>query len=169
MKKERELGELKSRFVAMASHEFRTPLTTIRASVDLLEHYGDRMRDDKKTTYLQEIAREVTNITELLDDILTIGRAEARRFELKPEALDLHRLCTEMIDMASLDAKPGHELKFDWKGDLGDIVLDRRAVFQGRRCQLQQGEVQGAVEAVVLRLCAACADLGADVRLVQNF
>ncbi len=128
LKKERELGELKSRFVAMASHEFRTPLTTIRASVDLLEHYGDRMRDDKKTTYLQEIAREVTNITELLDDILTIGRAEARRFELKPEALDLHRLCTEMIDMASLDAKPGHELKFDWKGDLGDIVLDQQLV-----------------------------------------
>ena len=50
-----------------------------------------------------------------------------------------------------------------------DIVLDRCAVFQGRRCQVQQGEVQGAVEAVVLGLCAVCADLGTDVRFVQNF
>ena len=128
LKKERELGELKSRFVAMASHEFRTPLTTIRASVDLLEHYGDRMRDEKKTTYLQEIAREVTNITELLDDILTIGRAEAGRLELKPALLDLHRLCAEMIEMAKLDAQQGHELKFDWAGTLDNVVLDEQLV-----------------------------------------
>ena len=128
LKKERELGELKSRFVAMASHEFRTPLTTIRASVDLLEHYGDRMRDEKKTTYLQEIAREVTNITELLDDILTIGRAEAGRLELKPALLDLHRLCAEMIEMAKVDAKQGHELKFDWTGALDNVVLDQQLV-----------------------------------------
>ena len=128
LKKERELGELKSRFVAMASHEFRTPLTTIRASVDLLEHYGDRMRDAKKTTYLQEIAREVTNITELLDDILTIGRAEAGRLELKPAALDLHSLCADMIEKARLEAKPEQELKFDWIGTRSDVVLDEQLV-----------------------------------------
>ncbi len=128
LKKERELGELKSRFVAMASHEFRTPLTTIQASVDLLEHYGDRMRDEKKVTYLREIAREVTNITGLLDDILTIGRAEAGRLELKPAPFDLHRLCAEMVEMARLNSKPGHELKFDWLGALGPVVLDEQLV-----------------------------------------
>ena len=128
LKKERELGELKSRFVAMASHEFRTPLTTIRASVDLLEHYGDRMPEEKKNTYLQEIAREVTNITELLDDILTIGRAEAGRLELKPAVLDFHRLCTEMIEMAKLDATLRHQLKFDWTGTVDNVVLDEQLV-----------------------------------------
>jgi len=114
--------------VAMASHEFRTPLTTIQASVDLLEHYGDRMRDEKKVTYLREIAREVTNITGLLDDILTIGRAEAGRLELKPAPFDLHRLCAEMVEMARLNSKPGHELKFDWLGALGPVVLDEQLV-----------------------------------------
>ena len=128
LKKERELGELKSRFVAMASHEFRTPLTTIRASVDLLEHYGDRMPEEKKNTYLQEIAREVTNITELLDDILTIGRAEAGRLELKPAVLDFHRLCTEMIEMAKLDTTLRHQLKFDWTGTVDNVVLDEQLV-----------------------------------------
>jgi PAS domain S-box-containing protein len=128
LKKERELGELKSRFVAMASHEFRTPLTTIRASVDLLEHYGDRMQDEKKSSYLQEIAREVTNITGLLDDILTIGRAEAGRLELKPTPCDLHRLCAEMIEMSKPNAKPGHHFKFDWKGQLDPVNLDEQLV-----------------------------------------
>jgi len=128
LKKERELGELKSRFVAMASHEFRTPLTTIRASVDLLEHYGDSMPEEKKNTYLQEIAREVTNITELLDDILTIGRAEAGRLELKPAVLDFHRLCTEMIEMAKLDTTLRHQLKFDWTGTVDNVVLDEQLV-----------------------------------------
>ena len=75
--KEKELGELKSRFVAMALHEFRTPLTIIQASVDLLDQYSNRIDADNKAKYLQEISREVSNITELLDGILTIGRAEA--------------------------------------------------------------------------------------------
>jgi signal transduction histidine kinase len=126
--KEKELGELKSRFVAMASHEFRTPLTTIQASVDLLEHYSERIDEENKVRYLQEIAREVANITELLDGILTIGQAESGRLEFRPITMDLHHLCADLIEKAKLGASPEHVLMLDWQGARGDVVLDEQLV-----------------------------------------
>lgn len=126
--KEKELGELKSRFVAMALHQFRTPLTTIQASVDLLHHYGDRMDDNKKERYLQEIAREVTNITDLLDGILTIGRAEAGHLDFRPVNLDLNLLCADLIEKAKPAANPEHVLVFDWQGGRGDGGLDEQLI-----------------------------------------
>lgn len=126
--KEKELGELKSRFVAMASHEFRTPLTTIQASVDLLEHYSERIDEENKVRYLQEIAREVANITELLDGILTIGQAESGRLEFRPITMDLHHLCADLIEKAKLGASPEHVLMLDWQGARDDVVLDEQLV-----------------------------------------
>ena len=112
----------------MASHEFRTPLTTIQASVDLLHHYGDRMDDNKKERYLQEIAREVTNITDLLDGILTIGRAEAGHLDFRPVNLDLNLLCADLIEKSKLAANPEHVLVFDWQGGRGDVGLDEQLI-----------------------------------------
>ncbi len=126
--KEKELGELKSRFVAMALHEFRTPLTIIQASVDLLDQYSNRIDADNKAKYLQEISREVSNITELLDGILTIGRAEAGRLEFKPAMINLHLLCADLVEKAKLAANPGHVLILNWTGTRDDVVLDEQLV-----------------------------------------
>ena len=126
--KEKELGELKSRFVAMASHEFRTPLTIIQASVDLLDQYSDRMEEENKSKYLHEISREVSNITDLLDDILTIGRAEAGRLEFRPVMMNLHALCADLVDKAKLAAKPEHVLVLNWTGARDDVALDVQLV-----------------------------------------
>ncbi len=126
--KEKELGELKSRFVAMASHEFRTPLTIIQASVDLLAQYSDRMEEDNRTRYLHEIAREVSNIIELLDGILTIGRAEAGRLEFRPTKLDLQLLCADLVEKAKLAANPEHVLVLNWTGARDDVALDEQLV-----------------------------------------
>ncbi len=126
--KEKELGELKSRFVAMASHEFRTPLTIIQASVDLLEQYSDRMEEKNKAKYLYEIAREVSNITELLDGILTIGRAEAGRLEFRPIKMNLRALCADLVEKAKLAAMPEHVLVLKWTGKRDDVVPDEQLV-----------------------------------------
>ncbi|NBB99546.1 MAG: PAS domain S-box protein, partial [Bacteroidetes bacterium] len=75
--KERELSDLKTQFISMTSHEFRTPMSTILASADLLERYGARWQHDKQVTHLRRIQSAVHTMRELLDDVLVIGRSDA--------------------------------------------------------------------------------------------
>ncbi len=125
---ERELGELKSRFVAMASHEFRTPLTSIQASVDLIRRYGERMSEEQKFENFRSINREIATVTALLEDILTLGRAEAGQVGFHPAAIDLQALCLDQLERAKLVAKSNHEFKFDWVGQCEAVFADEQLV-----------------------------------------
>ena len=98
LERERELNEMKTRFVSMTSHEFRTPLTTILSSAELLEHYSDRWDRIKQHQYLQKIQTAATHMTELLNDVLLINKAEAGRMEFNPQPLILNDFCQEIIE-----------------------------------------------------------------------
>ena len=128
--KERELGELKSRFVAMASHEFRTSLTTIQAAVEIVRRYGPRMSDDEKDSNLGEIVLEVGNITRLLDDILSFGRVDSGQMEVSPTPLNIEELFEELIDKARLQATDRHVLEFRVNGNGREVLLDEQIFRQ---------------------------------------
>src|SRR5690606_3023017 len=89
LEKERELNELKSRFVSMASHELRTPLATIRSSAELVARYRSRWDDEKTGRQLERIQTNVVAMTELLEDVLLFGRAEAGRLPFDPAPREL--------------------------------------------------------------------------------
>jgi signal transduction histidine kinase len=89
LERERELRELKSRFVNMASHEIRTPLTTIRAASDLLLRYGERMTPEERGREIGAIQREVAQLASLVEDVLAIGRAERDDRPLKAQMVDI--------------------------------------------------------------------------------
>jgi signal transduction histidine kinase len=98
LEKEKELSNLKSRFVTMASHEFRTPLTTILSSAALLEKYSHKLAEEKKINHLQRIQAAVQHMTGLLNDVLLIGKAEAGKLEFQPTPLDLAQFCRELVE-----------------------------------------------------------------------
>ena len=98
LEQERELNEMKTRFVSMTSHEFRTPLTTILSSAELLEHYSDRWDRVKQCQYLHKIQTAATHMTELLNDVLLINKVEAGRMEFNPQPLILNEFCQEIIE-----------------------------------------------------------------------
>ncbi|MGD9539169.1 MAG: ATP-binding protein [Alphaproteobacteria bacterium] len=127
--RERELNELKSRFVAMASHEFRTPLTSIQASVDMLRRYGERMSEEQKTENLEGIRREIGNLTRLLEGILTLERSDAGRMEFRPTLIDLRLICVDQVEKAKLSALPTHEFRLDIAGNCGALHLDEQLVL----------------------------------------
>lgn len=113
--KEKELGEMKSRFVSMASHEFRTPLAIIQASSDLLKHYNHKLSDRKRIEKLDKIQLEVKNMTELLEDVLTIGKIELGKLQINPVPTDLTKFCQEAIEefkssMYALNSNPTNNL-----------------------------------------------------------
>jgi signal transduction histidine kinase len=92
-----ELNRLKSNFVAMTSHEFRTPLATILSSSELLKYYGDRFPADERADLTRSIEASVERMTQMLDKILRIGKSEAGMLEFNPQPLNLHALCHSML------------------------------------------------------------------------
>jgi PAS domain S-box-containing protein len=98
LEKERELNELRSRFVAMTSHEFRTPLATILSSAELLKYYGERIPAEEKMEVIETIESSVHRMTRMLDRVLLLGKADAQMLEFNPREIDLHALCCELVE-----------------------------------------------------------------------
>lgn len=96
--KEKELHELKSRFVAVVSHEFRNPLNAILFSTELLQRYNEQLSSEKKATYLQRIQISVKRMNQLLDDVLTIGEQETGTLKCNPQPIDLTQFCPHLIE-----------------------------------------------------------------------
>ncbi len=115
--KERELSELRSRFVSMTSHEFRTPLSSILSSAELIQHYSHKLTESKKVGYLQRIQSSVHHMTQLLDDVLIVGKAEAGKLDFKPAPLALSQLCCDLVEEMQLIDGNQHIIKFSQTGD----------------------------------------------------
>ncbi len=126
LEKERELNELKSRFVAMTSHEFRTPLATILSSAELLENYGARLpAEDQKDLFLS-VRTAVDRMTKMLDNVLIIGRAEAQMLEFKPAPTDLSAFCEGLAEEMRLSAGAAHQLDYSYEGARHPVNVDEK-------------------------------------------
>ncbi|MBC7568509.1 MAG: PAS domain-containing sensor histidine kinase [Spirosoma sp.] len=110
---ERELGELKSRFVSMASHEFRTPLTAVLTSATLIEKYPDTSQQDKRQRHLGRIRASVNHLNDILEEFLSLGRLEEGRIEAHPARVVLADLVAEAIDDVRGMLKPGQTINTD--------------------------------------------------------
>jgi signal transduction histidine kinase len=97
--------------ISMASHEFRTPLTTIQSSTDLLENYTDRMDSSQRQKHLNKIKTQIKNLLEMLDDMLTVLRNEATVPEFKPIAMDVVAFCNQLINEIQTTGAPQHRLE----------------------------------------------------------
>jgi PAS domain S-box-containing protein len=98
LEQEKELGELKSRFVSMASHEFRTPLAVILATTETLSIYRERMDASQINARLDKIHRQVIHMKDIMEDVLQLARIQAGRVEFRPVEGDLDILCREIIE-----------------------------------------------------------------------
>lgn len=112
LEQEQELNELKSRFLSIASHEFRTPLAVILSSAQLMERYYSRLSDDKKFSHLQRIQASVRHISELVDDVLLVEQGRIGRLQFNPAPLDLVAFCRDMIEEFEMGVAARHQLTF---------------------------------------------------------
>lgn len=112
LEQERELNELKTRFVAMVSHEYRTPLTTILSSAELLERYFDQYTEEKRLQHYRRIQTAVDVLTHLVSDVLTISKIDVGKQEFNPSPLDLEKFCRELLEDLQLTIGSQHALVF---------------------------------------------------------
>lgn len=119
--REKELGELKSRFVSIVSHEFRTPLTTILASAELLDATNAKLTAEKRERYCSRIRSSVKRMTKLLEDVLLIGRASAGNLSFNPAPLDLESFCRDLMAEFELTIGQQHRLVFSVPTDAAQV------------------------------------------------
>ncbi len=126
LEKERELNELKARFVSIASHEFRTPLTTIIMSAAILERCSQNLSEERKLEEYHRIKATVHRMTQLLDDVLVIGRAESGLQSFNPRNLDLEKLCRELVEEVQQSISSNHTITFTSLGLCINACMDER-------------------------------------------
>jgi two-component system sensor kinase FixL len=111
-KKEKDLNELKSRFVSMASHEFRTPLSTILSSADLIEAYQQPEQQEKREKHINRIKSSVTNLTSILNDFLSLSKLEEGQTAIKINEIEIIDFFVQVIDEIKTQLKPGQRIIF---------------------------------------------------------
>jgi signal transduction histidine kinase len=98
LEREKELSQLKSNFVSMVSHEFRTPLGIIQSSAELLGDFHYRMLPLEREEQLKSITRNTRRMAGMMEDVLVLSRLDAGKLEFQPSALDLEGFCRRVVD-----------------------------------------------------------------------
>lgn len=125
LSKEKELNDMKSRFVTMASHEFRTPLSTILSSISLVNKYNDG--DEKIERHVNRIKSAVTNMTLILNDFLSAEKLEEGKVFVRAEKFNIHTLVEEILLELNGILKPGQKLNYEHSGNT-DVELDKQMI-----------------------------------------
>jgi signal transduction histidine kinase len=123
--KEKELNEIKSRFVSMASHEFKTPLSTILSSASLISRYEDKEGHANRDRHVQRIKNSVKHLNELLEDFLSLGSLEAGRTLIDNEDFNLKEFLQELMEEINVILKPGQTIQLKQNG-INEFATDKR-------------------------------------------
>jgi PAS domain S-box-containing protein len=130
LEKERELNELKTRFVSMVSHDFRTPLAVIKSSAEILRNYYPRLDEDSRARHFEKIETQIQRMIALLDDVLTVGRADARNIPFNPELMDVDLFCRQIVDELNSDPDLKHTIEYVCSTDQKRFAADEKLLLQ---------------------------------------
>lgn len=125
LEREKELNDMKTRFVSMASHEFRTPLSAILSSLSLIDSYSKEEHQEKRKKHIERIKSSVKNLTAILNDFLLLDKAEQGKLEINKEEFDLVEFAGDIIEELNGILKTGQQIDFKQTGE--------RAIFQDKK------------------------------------
>jgi PAS domain S-box-containing protein len=125
LEKERELNELKTKFVSIASHEFRTPLSAVLSSASLINQYNERGEKDKVDKHVQRIKSSVNHLTSILNDFLSLGKLEEGVIDINRELLVLKDFIESVNEEMSPLLKQGQQLDIEFDSGT-EIYVDSR-------------------------------------------
>ncbi|RZK61309.1 MAG: PAS domain-containing sensor histidine kinase, partial [Pedobacter sp.] len=123
--KEKELNQLKTRFVSMASHEFRTPLSSIQLSASLINKYIEKQDVESVEKHTNKIKNAINNLTTILNDFLSLEKLEAGKVEVNKQWFDIFTFAEEIAEEMQLMTKQKQLIVYEHKGTTGQVFLDQ--------------------------------------------
>ncbi|MBK9572312.1 MAG: PAS domain S-box protein [Rhodoferax sp.] len=161
LEKQRELNQLKSRFVSMASHEFRTPLATILSSTELLRLYADRLPEAEREELFETVSVAVRRMTRMLEDVLVIGKDDAERAKFQPEPGSIDKICRQIVDALQREltsaGAPAADVRLAVRGLACEALFDD-ALMRHIFGNLLSNAVKYSPQGSVVRLDVDCAE-----------
>ena len=124
LKKEKDLNEMKSRFVSMASHEFRTPLSTILSSLSLINKYNELGNKEKQLRHINRIKSSVNSLNSILNDFLSLEQLESGKEVVNNKNFNLFDCCTTCIEEMSLQTKQAQIINHQSVNSKANVFLD---------------------------------------------
>lgn len=123
--KEKELNQLKTRFVSMASHEFRTPLSSIQLSASLINKYVEKQDAESVEKHTSKIKNAITNLTTILNDFLSLEKLEAGKVEVNQQSFDIFTFAEEIAEEMQLMTKQKQLIVYEHRGTTSQVFLDQ--------------------------------------------
>jgi len=124
LENEKGLNELKSRFISTASHEFRTPLSTILSSVSLIQKYTTTEDQEKREKHILKVKNAVSGLTEILNDFLSLGKLEEGKMAAKPALHDIYMLIREVVSDINSIVRSGQTISYN--SGTFEMMIDRQ-------------------------------------------
>ncbi len=124
LEKEKELNNLKSRFISTASHEFRTPLATIMSSVSLTGKYAESLDKEKMIKHIERVKNSVNHLTDILNDFLSLDKLEEGVVVAHPENVGINGLVDEIIEEIKGIAKDGQKITYEGLKNGDEVYVD---------------------------------------------
>lgn len=165
-RREKELNALKSRFVSMASHEFRTPLSTIMGSADLIARYSGGPDQEKILKHVQRIRNKVRDLASILNDFLSFEKTGQGELVPVPEGIDIVHLCIGLMEELRSTTKAGQTLEYDHGSEERTVVTDRNMLLNAIT-NLVNNAIKYSPEDTPVVIRTAISDGHADI-LVQD-
>jgi signal transduction histidine kinase len=125
LEREQTMNDMKSYFISVASHEFRTPLSVIMSSMSLIEAYNKDEQEEKRNKHIGRIKTTVRSLVGILDDFLSLEKLEQGKEEIKRETFDLYHFSGEIVEDLKSLLKPGQRIDFSHAGEK-EIVQDKK-------------------------------------------
>ncbi|ARS36442.1 hybrid sensor histidine kinase/response regulator [Pontibacter actiniarum] len=166
LQKEKELHELKSRFVTIASHEFRTPLSTVLSSASLISKYKTEADDEKRQKHVERIKSSVSNLTNILNDFLSISKAEEGKIYNVPTTFNLKAFAKEVVEEMQGYLKAGQQIAYQHEGEERTVNIDKQLLKNILLNLLSNGSKYSA-EGKTIRFTTSIAN-GAALVAVQD-
>lgn len=124
VQQERERAELELRFVSVVSHELRAPLSTLQMIAEMFETFGERISEERKQSYLRQLRILVDQMTQLMNDVLLIRRAETANLQIRRSRLDFADFCQNLIRSLQVGDNQERAIALDCQGDCSNVWLD---------------------------------------------
>jgi PAS domain S-box-containing protein len=164
LEKEKELNELKSRFISMTSHEFRTPLTTISTASWILREHLDQLSGEERVKRFDRIHQAIGQMTTLMDEILTFGKATAGRLKFEPAPMDIGAFCTELVEELRVKT---HTIIYTVEGGCADAMMDDK-LLRHILPNLITNAIKYSPENSEVRFSLVCDDTNATFRVTDK-